>query len=304
MMSESQKTAVTLGPVALGSSMVKALRPHHWAKNILILLPLVGAHQITNVNLWWAMGLAFASFSLTASLVYIFNDLVDLPHDRLHPRKKHRPFASGALSARTGLVMGVALSLLILLLASGLPRLFTGLLLFYLAVNAMYSLRLKQMVFLDVIVLAGLYTLRVIAGGVATGIAVSHWMLAFTIFFFTGLAMAKRYVEVARTAPGKLVSGRGYHNEDKIAIFVLGSASSMMSLLVMILYLNSPDIDRLYQRKDFLWLEIPILLYWVFRFWILAHRDQIHDDPVVFALKDGATWATVGLFFLVLLFST
>jgi 4-hydroxybenzoate polyprenyltransferase len=164
----------------------------------------------------------------------------------------------------------------------------------YLALNLLYSLYLKKELAIDVILLAGLYTLRILAGGVATNIPVSQWLLGFSTFFFFGLAMAKRYIELLRQADRDMpLHGRGYHPNDASSVFALGVAGSCLSVLILVLYLNSDTASRLYHRPEDLWLVAPCMLYWVCRVWILAHRKQIHDDPVVFALKDRATWLTL-----------
>jgi 4-hydroxybenzoate polyprenyltransferase/phosphoserine phosphatase len=274
--------------------IVKALRCHQWAKNGLIFLPMLMAHSLSDVERWKEALIAFVSFSAASSTVYLLNDLLDLESDRKHPTKKNRPFASGALPLSTGIASVPVLLLVSLVSATFLPQTYGLMIGTYLALNLLYSLYLKKELAIDVILLAGLYTLRILAGGVATNIPVSQWLLGFSTFFFFGLAMAKRYIELLRQADRDMpLHGRGYHPNDASSVFALGVAGSCLSVLILVLYLNSDTASRLYHRPEDLWLVAPCMLYWVCRVWILAHRKQIHDDPVVFALKDRATWLTL-----------
>jgi len=274
-------------PVSL-DVVAKTLRIHQWAKNILVLLPLFAAHQEKDPLLVGKSLIAFGAFSLCASAVYVMNDLLDLPSDRRHPRKRHRPFAAGLLPLPAGLVLVPIL--LGLAFAAGLllKTLFILTLGTYLLLTSAYSLWIKRIVILDIIFLAILYTLRIIAGGVAMGIPPSFWLLAFSVFFFLSLAMVKRYSEllISKRAGQVTAHGRGYHTEDFPILHSLGAASGYGSVLVLALYINSPEIQGLYRHPMFLWILIPVLLFWISRVWLISHRGLMHDDPVIFALRD------------------
>ncbi len=271
------------GPKAL----FKALRPHQWAKNVLVFVALIAGHQIFQLDLLLRSGLAFLAFCFAASAVYILNDLLDLEADRRHPRKRKRPFASGAASIPAGIAMVVALLGATTALAALLPLQFVGLLVLYLLLTTAYSTYLKRKVMIDVICLAGLYTLRILAGGAATSIVISPWLAAFSMFLFLSLAFAKRYTELSASAGSlDMIPGRGYLTSDIELIRSLGPTSGYLCVLVLCLYLNSPDVRVHYQRPEILWLACPLLLYWISRVWVLANRRLLDDDPVVFALRD------------------
>ena len=267
----------------------RALRPHQWAKNLLVFLPLLAAHQVSDPRGLFATGLAFLAFSLTASAVYLLNDLLDLDADRRHPRKSHRPFAAGDLP----LAWGLALTPLLLLTAGaisvlGLPPAFGALLAGYVILTSAYSLDFKRRPILDVMTLASLYTLRVIAGGAAVSLWPSFWLLAFSLFLFLSLALIKRYAELdGLRARGQLTSaGRGWHVDDLPLVGGLGAAAGIAAVLVLALYIDSETARRLYQVPEALWLLTPLVLYWVSHLWFKSHRGEMHDDPVVFALRD------------------
>jgi len=271
------------GPRAL----FKALRPHQWAKNILVFVALIAGHQIFHLDLLLRSGLAFLAFCFAASAVYVLNDLLDLEADRRHPRKRKRPFASGAASIPSGAGLVVALLGAAAALTALLPLSFAGLLVLYLLLTTVYSAYLKRKVMIDVICLAGLYTLRILAGGAATSIVISPWLAAFSMFLFLSLAFAKRYTELSVAAgPLDMVPGRGYLAWDIEVIRSLGPTSGYLCVLVLCLYLNSPDVRIHYHRPEVLWLACPLLLYWISRVWVLANRCLLDDDPVVFALRD------------------
>ncbi len=283
----------TLGPVfppeAPWRALLRALRLHQWVKNLLILVPLLAAHQIGDAAALVQAGLAFLAFGLTASAVYLINDLLDLPDDRRHPSKCRRPFAAGSLPLLWGAVLVPALlaaALTISLLS--LPGLFLAVLALYFVLTAAYSLRLKRMPIIDVLTLAGLYTLRVIAGAAAILIPPSFWLLAFSIFIFLSLALAKRHTELRMLRErGELTaSGRGWHVEDLSLVQSLGIAAGLSSVQVLALYIDSAAARKLYATPEALWLVCPLLLYWICRLWFKAHRGKMHDDPVVFALRD------------------
>ena len=267
---------------------LKAMRIHQWAKNILVFMPLLGAHRMGEMQLFSQAAIAFLAFGLCASSVYLLNDLLDLPADRAHPNKRKRPFAAGTVPLLHGVVLVPVLLLSAFGLALFLPPLFILVLGLYYLGTISYSLWLKRVVLVDVLLLAGLYTMRVLAGAAAVAIAPSFWLLAFSVFLFLSLALAKRHAELKVLllhGSGKS-RGRGYQASDLEALLSLGTAAGYMSVLVLALYINSEEIRELYQRPEVIWLLCPLLLYWISRVWLGAHRGKLHDDPVVFALKD------------------
>lgn len=269
-------------------SYVRALRPHQWVKNLLVFVPLAAAHKLGNLELLGQAILAFIAFGLCASSVYILNDLLDLPADRDHPRKRRRPFASGAASVK----VGVAFIPLLLAAAMGitlmLPVTFLTVIAAYYVSTLAYSLWLKGKLMVDVLVLAGLYTLRILAGAAAVTIVLSFWLIAFSMFLFLSLAMVKRYSELLdlRNAGKNATKGRGYEVTDLATIQSLGAAAGYCAVLVLALYINSSEVRVKYAHPDMIWLLCPLLLYWISRMWQRAGRGQMHDDPIVFALKD------------------
>ncbi len=267
----------------------RALRLHQWAKNVLVFLPLLAAHQVGDGSSLVAAVLAFLAFGLTASAVYLLNDLLDLAADRRHPTKCRRPFAAGDLPLAWGLLLtpllllgAMAISLLWLPLAFGVVL--AG----YFLLTSAYSLDFKRRPILDVMTLASLYTLRVIAGGAAVSIWPSFWLLALSLFVFLSLALVKRYAELdGLRLRGELTSaGRGWHVDDLHLVGGLGAASGIAAVLVLALYIDSETARRLYQLPEALWLLTPIVLYWVSHIWFKTHRGEMHEDPVVFAFRD------------------
>ncbi|HZL34640.1 MAG TPA: UbiA family prenyltransferase [Tepidisphaeraceae bacterium] len=280
--------------------LLKALRPHQWVKNFLLLIPLILAHQLGNHAKVLAGMSAFVSFSFCASAIYIINDLLDLESDRRHPSKRRRPFASGALSVATGLMMSGGLLLASFGIAASLPMRFIEMLLVYLILTTAYSFWLKRKMLVDVILLATLYTQRIIAGAFAVSVPLTMWLLAFSMFFFLSLAFAKRYSELLQVedAGGEQIKGRGYRVSDLGIIESVGPASGYLSVLVFCNYLNTELVKGLYARPALLWGVAPLLLYWITRVWFLARRREMHDDPIVFAIRDKMSWgvgACVGL---------
>ncbi len=292
-------------PVTWVKQVAKALRVHQWAKNVLVFVPVIASHQLTNGRLLLQAGLAFLSFSLCASSVYIVNDCLDLESDRRHPRKRNRPFASGSLSIPFGLALAAACLLGGVLLAFALPRLFLLVLVGYLALTTAYSFYLKQFVLLDVIVLAQLYTVRVYGGGAATDVAPSHWLLTFSLFLFLSLALVKRFTELRlmSQAEGEGLPGRGYWVTDVEHISSIGTASGLLAVLVLALYISSKEVLLLYTHADVLWLVCPVMLYWISRVWMLAYRNRMDDDPVVFAVKDPKSYAMAAVIGAILFFA-
>lgn len=269
-------------------TIFKMLRVHQWLKNVLIAVPLVLAHKYFNLDMLVPAVLAFVSFSAAASAIYIVNDFFDLTLDRAHPTKRERPFASGKLSIPFGLA-SVAILLVISLVAAAFTTIeFVGVLLVYLVATTAYSVAVKRMLLIDVLALAGLYTLRILAGAAATGVDVSFWLLAFSIFFFLSLALVKRYVELRTSSlsVGERIAGRGYRIEDQEIVAQAGMASAFSSALVLALYIDSSAVRELYEHPWLVWPLAPIVLYLTMRIWILARRDELHDDPVVFIIRD------------------
>jgi 4-hydroxybenzoate polyprenyltransferase/phosphoserine phosphatase len=268
-------------------SYLKALRPHQWLKNTLVFVPMIAAHTLS-LDMLRQSALAFIAFNLIASCVYLLNDLLDLAADRAHSRKRLRPLASGDLPIAHGTYLAPVLLLLGLVLAAALGWLLLMVMLAYLATALAYSLNLKRRMVIDICTLAGLYTMRIIAGGAATGIPLSVWLLAFSIFFFYSLAAVKRYAELVDSVASNQVKayGRSYHIDDLPMIGTMILASGYVSVLIMALYLNSPAVDKLYSNPTALWGICPVLLYWISRMAMVTHRGQMHDDPIVYAITD------------------
>lgn len=266
---------------------VKALRPHQWVKNILVFLPMLAAHQFDSQTLRLSL-LAFVSFSLVASSVYVVNDLLDLDADRAHPRKRQRPFASGSIPVSRGTWMALGLLLSGAMTGALVGREFIIVMAAYYILTLAYSLQLKKTIVLDICVLAGLYSIRILAGGVATKIHLSVWLLAFSTFFFLSLAAVKRQAELVDAAKRSelTATGRGYHVGDLPIISMVAIGAGYVAVLVLALYLNSPTVTELYVRPEALWGVCVVILYWITRAVMIAHRGQMHDDPVIFAIRD------------------
>jgi 4-hydroxybenzoate polyprenyltransferase len=275
---------------------IRALRLHQWLKNLLVFLPLAAAHLMLSREAAGRAVLAFLCFGLCASGVYVLNDLLDLDADRAHPRKRWRPFASGALSLHSGLVAAPLLIAAAFVLAAPLSWSFGLVLGAYFVLTMGYSLFLKRVPMLDTVVLAGLYTIRIVAGAAAIRIGLSFWLLAFSMFLFFSLALVKRYTELhSLLRDGKSRVARGYTVEDLGLVQSLGAASGYLSVLVLALYINSTASEALYRHPQILWLLCPALLYWLSRTWLIAHRGTMHDDPVVFALTDNVSRIVLAL---------
>lgn len=267
---------------------LKPLRLQHWLKNLLVFVPLLAAHRFQEIGLIGKLGLAFVSFGCFASAGYLINDLLDLASDRHHPAKRFRPLAAGDLPLTYAFTMIPALGAMGLALAMTVSAPFVGMVLSYFALSLTYSLRLKYVVLLDVIVLAGLYSMRILAGGAATAIWPSHWLLAFSTFFFFSLALVKRYSElvIMRQIDGDHAKARSYELDDGELLAAMGVASGFLSVLVLAFYINSDKAQALYGRYQWIWFLCPLLLYWIGRVWLIAHRGKMPDDPLVFALQD------------------
>ncbi|MEZ4820426.1 MAG: UbiA family prenyltransferase [Bdellovibrionota bacterium] len=286
---------------------IKLLRVHHWAKNVLVFLPILLSHQITNPVLFGKAFLSFILISLLASGTYVLNDILDLDADRSHRIKKNRPLAIGAIS----LVKGAAIACLLTLL-SGLGGFFFApkILIFlvsYFVVTVSYSLWCKKIVMLDVLILAFLHTVRIIMGAVVIGETVSEWLFSFSIFLFCSLGFVKRYSEIyhkersAISQENTQVPGRGYIYGDLYVIQMLGIGLGGCSILIFVLYISSETVKNLYQVNYWLWLVAPVLLYWLGRLWILTSRGEVNEDPILFSIKDKMNYALLAIIIVCLL---
>lgn len=288
------------GKPSLAQALLKAMRPHQWMKNLLVFIPLLAAHRYGDAGSVLQALLAFAAFGLTASSVYLLNDLVDVADDRQHARKRQRPFAAGHLSLLHGwLAWPLLLVCAFTLAAAALPLRFTLSLSAYFVLTVAYSLRLKQIPMVDVLTLAGLYTLRIIAGAAAIAVPLTFWLLSFSMFLFLSLAFIKRYSELKtarQNGQTKALRGRGYTSQDLELVANLGGSAGYTGVLVLALYIQDAHTANLYATPKAIWLACPLLLYWISRAWLIAHRGKMHDDPIVFALKDRVSWAVAALF--------
>jgi 4-hydroxybenzoate polyprenyltransferase len=280
-------------------ALLRTLRPHQWVKNLLVFVPLLTSHRYGDAVAAGHAGIAFIAFCLAASGVYVLNDLVDIEADRSHPTKRLRPIASGEFSTQAAwavvpVLLGAALALSWLFLSVQ----FTAVIALYAFGSILYSFRLKQVPLLDAMTLAALYTLRIIAGAAALPVPLSFWLLALSTFLFLSLALMKRYCELRPARDEGLegkIRGRGYEAGDLEVVAILGAASGYIAALVLALYIQDPKTAELYARPQLIWLACPLLLYWISNAWLVAHRGRMHDDPVVFALKDRASWVVVVL---------
>jgi 4-hydroxybenzoate polyprenyltransferase len=285
-------------------ALVRVLRPHQWAKNLLVFFPLLAAHRLFDADIVPGV-LAFAALSLTASAGYVFNDLFDLASDRAHRTKRRRPFASGALPSRVGPLLIAVLLAAALLVAIRLPRSFQAVLVIYLGLTTAYTLWLKQLALVDVLTLGGLYTIRIFAGSQAARVPLSNWFLAFSMFLFLSLALVKRVTELyAHEGPDGKNQRRSYRHDDLHVLGRMGLSLGYLSILVLALYINSGDVTRFYRHPERLWFLCALLFLWVSRVWLTTERKEMHDDPVVFALRDPASYAIAALAALVLSWAT
>ena len=288
------------------SSWRQVLRIHQWIKNLLLFVPLFAAHDLGNGPAWISLMLAFVAFSLCASSVYITNDLLDLESDRLHPRKRNRPFASGLVPAWAGVLVAPLLLIVSLGVAAVVGKQFLSWLVFYFALTCAYSWVLKRLLLIDCLTLALLYTLRIIAGAAVVGHDLSFWLLAFSVFLFLSLAFVKRYAELeVQLLSGKVkIHGRGYHTADAPLIQTMGIVAGYSSVLVLALYLNSDAVLTLYAAPELIWGAVPVMLFWISWMWMQAHRGKMHDDPLVFAVKDRASLGAGAAFAAILIAGT
>ncbi|WP_457582985.1 UbiA family prenyltransferase [Ensifer canadensis] len=274
---------------------LKSIRVHQWAKNVLIGVPMILNHEVLHLDALVNVIVAFFAFSFLASAVYVINDLSDLANDRRHAKKRNRPLASGQMSVPTALVMVVCLVLASVSLASILPWNFAVVLAFYACATTAYTFVLKRKLLVDVFTLAGLYTTRIVAGAAATGTELSFWLVSFAIFFFLSLALVKRYVELHEfdDKDGGAVPGRGYLAVDFEMVGQAGVASAFTSALVLALYVHSKELQEMYTTPWALWPLCPLVLYMLLRIWMLARRGMLHEDPVVFIMRDWRSQLTM-----------
>jgi 4-hydroxybenzoate polyprenyltransferase len=279
------------------SDWFRTLRVYQWLKNILLFVPLLASHQFDNIQSFSTLIFAFISFSLCASFVYITNDLFDLESDRYHPKKRDRPFASAKLPIMAGVILAPLLVFLSLILGWTIGIEFFVLLILYIVVTIIYSFLIKKIIILDCLTLSALFTLRIFAGAAATSIVVSFWLFVFSIFLFLSLAFVKRYAEIhTQKKIGKIhLHGRGYLVTDAPLIQILGIASGYTAMAVFALYLSSEKVTMLYSQPILLWLAKPLLIFWISWVWLKAHRGELDDDPIMFAIRDKTSLLVFGL---------
>ena len=282
--------------MSTATEFLRAMRLYQWVKNLLVFVPMVAAHNVSGGAAVAGLA-AFACFGLCASAAYLINDLRDLEADRAHPRKRERPFAAGRLPEGAGRAAAVVLMAAGLGAAPFVAAEFAVWLAVYVAATLGYSFWFKRIALFDVVVLAGLYTVRVIAGGAATGDPMTLWLLAFSMFLFTSLACLKRHAEVTEMADaGRLsVDGRGYRAGDEGLLMAFGTSSGMASVITLALYINSAVVGDIYARPALLWGVCPVMLYWIARMWLASRRGRMTDDPIVFAARDPASWGLLAL---------
>jgi 4-hydroxybenzoate polyprenyltransferase len=289
-------------------AMIRAMRPHHWLKNGLVFIPILLNHEVFDPESLGHGLVAFISFSLMASSIYLLNDIVDTEADRRHPTKCKRPLAAGEITERQAylavpILLAAAFALSLLLPQ---PKLFVLALTAYLGLALAYLFVLKRKLLVDVLGLAALHTLRILAGNAAAAIPLSSWLLAFSMFLFLSLALVKRYAElrITQDQSGLKKAGRGYHAEDIEALSQLGMASGCTCALILALYVDSAAVKQLYRHPELIWLVCPIVLYQISRVWFLARRGTMPDDPLVFMIRDWRSQVTGALVLLIMVAAT
>jgi 4-hydroxybenzoate polyprenyltransferase len=289
------------GPGRSPRTLLRAMRPHQWLKNLLVLTPIFTAHAVAEPQAWISALLCLAAFCATASAIYLVNDATDLAADRRHPRKRLRPLASGALSLRTAMIAATGLAVLggLLGLASGALLVIAA----YAAISITYSLKPKELPLVDVFVLGALYTVRIYGGGVATGHELTLWLLAFSGFLFLGLAVLKRVTELAALDPvrSRSLGRRGYTPADLPILQTFGCAASFASSLVLALFVQREATAEQYASPGLLWGIVPLMLFWQCRLWLSTARGYMHDDPIVYSGRDWVSWLVGGSVMLLLL---
>jgi 4-hydroxybenzoate polyprenyltransferase len=273
-------------------ALAQAIRPHQWAKNALVALPLLAAHQLDDLTLLLMVIAGFGAFCLVASAIYLVNDYRDVDADRSHPKKQYRPLAAGRLTPGIALAAAASGAVAGVVLAFALSPAFGGLVLGYLGLSLSYTVWLKRVVFVDVFVLVALYLVRILAGVALVGVTLSPWLLAFSLFIFFSLALVKRQAELLQVGQNKglALHGRGWTAEDIPLVRALGVAAGLISVLVLALYVDSEQSALLYRQPSWLWLACPLLLFWVVRVWRITEQGEMHHDPLVFAMRDGVSF--------------
>jgi 4-hydroxybenzoate polyprenyltransferase len=287
------------------AALFKTLRPRQWLKNLLVCMPMLAGHQISAVTALQSL-LAFAAFSLCASSAYLLNDTLDVADDRMHPTKRNRPIAAGSLPIAAALGSSLLLAVSSLLLCAAVDRTLLAVVAVYFVATVLYSLYLKRLLVVDVVTLSVLYSMRILAGGAATGIAPSFWLLAFSFFIFLSLALLKRHSELenlARSGADK-TAGRGYTVADKGPIGIMGINSAFLSVLVFILYVESQNALTQYTSPVWLAGIVPLLVFWLSRLWILSYRGRVDDDPVLYVSRDRVSLAVFALCFVLTVAAT
>ncbi len=281
-------------------ALLRGVRPHQWAKNTLIFAPAIAAHLVFDIALAGRLLLGLAAFSGVAGASYLFNDVRDADDDRLHVTKRNRPLASGQMSARAALVAAAVLATLSLVIALILSPAFAGVLAIYGLGATAYSVELKRWAAVDVIVLTALYATRVVAGAVLVDVQLTRWFLAFSIFAFGSLALAKRVAEMQDVAARHLdiIAGRGYHGDDLPVLTAMGGAAAVASALVYSLYIMGEEASALYDTPGLLWVGLALFVYWMVRIWLFASRGTLREDPIAFAALDRVSYVVVAAFLL------
>jgi 4-hydroxybenzoate polyprenyltransferase/phosphoserine phosphatase len=282
---------------------LRALRVHQWLKNLLLFVPLMTAYSLLDTGKFVTMCIAFLAFSFAASGTYILNDLWDLDNDRQHPRKRNRPFANALIPIHHGLAMSASALSLAFVLSAFVSPAFVLMLLLYVVLTTAYSWVLKTYVLIDVLMLSLLYTLRILAGAVAVAIPASSWLLAFSVFIFLSLALVKRCAEmVSLNEAGKEIArGRDYRVSDLVVLWPMGVGAALSAVVVFGLFISAPETQARYTTPQLLWLVAVGLIYWLGRLWIKTSRGEMHDDPVVYAIKDRGSRVAVILMFVVMM---
>lgn len=294
--------AIDTSGVSIGK-ILKAMRVYQWVKNVLVFVPLLTSHRFLEPEAVVATVMAFFAFSLCASSVYLLNDMLDLDSDRRHERKRHRPFASGQLSLQTGMLLTVLLLASSIAIAVFLPAKFMLVIASYYALTLAYSFVLKKLLLVDVFALASLYTSRIMAGGAAADISLSSWLIMFSITIFLSLAFLKRYAELddKLRSGDNAAAGRGYFTDDISILRSFGTSAGYLAVIIMAIYLNSAESNLLYSHRSALWGVFAALLFWISWMWMYAFKGKMHDDPIVFALKDRTSLAAIGTIILFML---
>ncbi|MDD1611115.1 MAG: UbiA family prenyltransferase, partial [Methylococcaceae bacterium] len=276
---------------AMLKTWLKAMRVHQWAKNVLLGVPILTAHAFNFYAITEILA-AFLAFGLMASATYLLNDLLDLTADRQHPRKCKRPFAAGNIGLPVGILAMIVLFIIGFGLAAQLSQKYLFTQLAYLAMTLAYSFYFKKIVLIDVILLASLYTIRIVAGAYAIEVPLSSWLLGFSMFVFLSLALVKRCTELKalHALSRNKMKGRDYYIDDYPMLSSMGVAAGYLSVLVLALFIDSPESMQQYSHPVFLWLLCPLMAYWVSRLWLNTSRGKMHDDPLVYSLKDRASW--------------